>query len=59
VVSLWTIYVGCGYLFCNVLGLGIAGIWLAMTIDETLRGVFCTNAFLKRKWQKKFLPQKS
>ena len=59
VVSLWSIYVGCGYLFCNVLGLGIAGIWLAMTIDETLRGVFCTNAWLKRKWQKKFLPQKS
>ncbi|MBR5868322.1 MAG: MATE family efflux transporter [Clostridia bacterium] len=59
VISLWSIYVGCGYLFCNVLGLGIAGIWLAMTIDETLRGVFCTNAWLKRKWQKKFLPQKS
>lgn len=58
VVSLWTIYVGCGYLFCNVLGLGITGIWLAMTIDETLRGVFCTNAWLKRKWQAKFLPQR-
>ncbi len=57
VVSLWSFYVGCGYLFCNVMGLGILGIWMGMTIDETLRGSFCATVWLKRKWQKKYLKQ--
>ncbi len=53
-VSLWTIYVGCGYLFCNVLGLGITGIWIAMATDETVRGLFTSGTWMLKKWQKKY-----
>ena len=60
VISLWVIYVGCGYLFCNVIGLGITGIWLAMMIDELTRGSITGYAWITKKWQKKFIgtPQK-
>ncbi|RGB64770.1 MULTISPECIES: MATE family efflux transporter [Oscillospiraceae] len=39
VVSQWVISVGGGWLFGLCLGMGIAGIWLAMTIDECLRAL--------------------
>ena len=52
--SLWAIYVGCGYLFCNVLGLGITGIWIAMATDETTRGLTTGILWLTKKWQKKY-----
>ena len=51
VASLWITYVGCGYLFCNVVGLGITGIWLAMLIDESTRGGFSAFVWLTKKWQ--------
>ena len=54
VISLWFIYVGCGYIFCNVIGLGITGVWLAMLIDETTRGSFSAFVWLTKRWQKKF-----
>ena len=53
-VSLWTIYVGCGYLFCNILGLVITGIWIAMATDETVRGLFTSGTWLLKKWQEKY-----
>ncbi|MBO4407587.1 MAG: MATE family efflux transporter [Clostridia bacterium] len=54
--SLWVIYVGCGYLFCSVLGLGIAGIWIAMASEETVRGVLNSYMWLTKKWRKKVRP---
>jgi len=55
VVSLWTIYITCGYLFCNVMGLGITGIWMAMAIDESTRGIFSATVWLTKRWQKKYI----
>jgi Na+-driven multidrug efflux pump len=36
---MWGIGIGSAFLFGSVLGLGLTGIWIAMAIDETSRGI--------------------
>jgi putative MATE family efflux protein len=43
---MWGIGVACAYLFGGILGLGLTGVWMAMVLDEILRG--CVNY---RRWR--------
>lgn len=55
IFSMWLIAVPSAYLFGTIMGLGIAGVWIGLTMDEWCRAM----AFLKRwksnVWQKKRL----
>ncbi len=50
VISAWTIGVGGGYLLGVHFGLGLVGIWIAMTCDEILRGILFIFRFRYGKW---------
>lgn len=52
IVSSWTIGVGGSWLLGIHLGLGLPGMWLAMTADEWLRGLFFAIKFARGYWRK-------
>ena len=47
--------VGGSWLFGDVLGGGLIGIWIAMACDECLRGALFTIRFRRGKWKEKRL----
>ncbi|AOX99433.1 MATE family efflux transporter [Jeongeupia sp. USM3] len=49
-LSMWTILVGGAWLLGTALGLGLAGVWLAMLCDEWLRGVLMYRRWQQRGW---------
>ena len=49
----WAVEVGFGYLFGVHLGYGLVGIWIAMAVDEILRGIFFAVRFFRKKWMHK------
>lgn len=53
VFSAWTFGVGLGYILGIKLGYGLVGIWIAMTIDECLRGLVFIIRFQRKGWAKK------
>lgn len=50
IVSPWTFTVGLGILLGSVLGMGLVGFWLAMMVDEIVRGSIYSARFFKVKW---------
>ncbi len=50
-ISTWFVAVGLSYLFGVKMGYGLVGIWVAMTIDECLRGIAFIFRFLQGKWK--------
>ena len=40
VSSMWIFRIGCGYLFAQLLGMGVIGTWLAMFVDWVFRAIF-------------------
>lgn len=56
-VAVWTLAVGGGWLLGIALGWGLAGIWIAMTCDECVRGVVCFLRWRSGKWRSKHLIQ--
>lgn len=57
VISMWGVSVPLAYILGITFDLGLAGIWLAFTADEWLRGLFMLSRWRKRKWQKQHLLQ--
>lgn len=51
-ISAWIIAVGFGYYLSIVQGYGLVGIWIAMAIDECLRGIVFVIRFKSNKWRK-------
>ncbi|BCN30226.1 MATE family efflux transporter [Anaeromicropila herbilytica] len=47
----WAIALLFAYLFGKVLGLGLEGVWIAMTMDECTRGFIYFIKFRQRKWK--------
>lgn len=52
---MWIIGVGGAYLFGLVLGWGLVGIWIAMTMDEGLRGLVMLLRWRSGRWKTKRL----
>lgn len=55
IVSTWTISVGLSFVFGKFLGLGIIGVWIAMTCDECLRAIIFLLRWKTGKWKTKDL----
>lgn len=50
IVSMWIIGVGLAYILCITLGLGIVGMWIALALDEWVRGVIMYYRWKNMKW---------
>ena len=55
VVSMWTIATGIGYMLGVYFELGLLGIWIAMALDEWLRGLIMLKRWLDEKWKKYYV----
>lgn len=55
VTTVWTVAVGGGYLLGIVFGMGLPGIWIAMTADECFRGLVSFLRWRSGKWRSKHL----
>ncbi|MCR5742192.1 MAG: MATE family efflux transporter [Lachnospiraceae bacterium] len=53
--SMWIFRIGFAYILGKYVGLGVLGVWIAMTIDWLVRGLFNITRFLSGKWQEKAL----
>lgn len=53
IVSMWVWRVGFSYILGNTFGLGVFGVWVAMTMDWIFRGLAFTIRFLKGGWKDK------
>ena len=49
--SMWIFRIGFSYVLGKYLGLGVFGIWVAMTIDWLFRGICFSIRYLRGKWQ--------
>lgn len=52
IVSMWTFRIITAYVFSYVFHLGLIGIWIAMTIDWTFRGICYTLRYRGHKWER-------
>lgn len=52
IVSMWVFRIGFSWLLGVKFGMGIFGIWVAMTIDWLFRGVCFTVRYIRGKWEK-------
>lgn len=52
-VVMWSIAVGCSYLFGIHWGWGLAGMWVAFTLDENIRGAIFIRRWYGMKWVQK------
>jgi len=55
IIFMWFFAVLGGYYFGVHLGMGLVGIWIAMTIDECTRGILFVIRFRSEKWRNKTL----
>ena len=51
--SMWGVAVLFGYIFAIVLGMGLVGLWIAMAMDELLRGIVVYIRWKKGGWRNK------
>lgn len=54
-ISMWVFRIALSYLFVYTLGIGLAGIWLAMCIDWVFRSIMFLIRFFNGKWKGKAL----
>ena len=55
-VVMWSVAVGCSYLFGIYWGWGLAGMWAAFALDENIRGAIFIRRWYGMKWvQKSFV----
>ena len=52
-VVMWSVAVGCGYLFGIHWGWGLAGMWVAFLLDENIRGIVFVRRWYGMRWVKK------
>ncbi len=53
IISMWTCRIALSYVIGKNLGLGVFGVWVAMTIDWVVRTIFYVYRYLSGKWIKK------
>lgn len=53
ILSMWLFRVVCSYILGRYLGLGLFGVWVAMTIDWLVRGICFLARFRQGKWIEK------
>lgn len=51
IASMWIFRIALSYILGRSLGLGVFGLWVAMTIDWLFRGIFFTIRYWKGKWR--------
>lgn len=51
IISMWTFRIAFSYLLGQFLGLGVFGVWVAMTIDWLFRAICFTVRYVKGKWK--------
>ncbi len=51
IVSMWVFRVGFGYVIGELLGVGVLGVWIAMSIDWVFRALCFGIRFAGQKWQ--------
>ncbi|MBE5961698.1 MAG: MATE family efflux transporter [Lachnospiraceae bacterium] len=50
IICMWSIALGLSYVFAIVLNMGLVGVWLAMAIDEAVRGIIFSIHWNRGKW---------
>jgi len=55
ILSMWTFRVGFSHLLGSYLGMGLAGVWIAMYIDWFIRSICFSTRFLSGKWKLKII----
>ena len=55
IISMWGVAALLSYIFGIVLGMGLVGVWIAMAMDELLRGVLVYRRWKRGKWRGKAL----
>ena len=51
IISMWVCRIGCSWVLGEYLGLGLFGVWVAMTLDWVVRVVFFVIRYSRGKWQ--------
>lgn len=51
IASMWIFRIAFSYILGRYLGLGVFGLWVAMTIDWLFRGIFFSIRYRKGKWK--------
>lgn len=51
--SMWIFRIGFSYILAKFMGMGVFGVWVAMTIDWVVRTVFFWVRYRSHKWEKK------
>lgn len=51
ILSMWIFRIGFSYILGSVLGWGVFGIWVAMTIDWLFRGICFSVRYIRGRWQ--------
>jgi Na+-driven multidrug efflux pump len=54
-LSCWIIGVGGAFVLGVALGLGLMGMWIALAIDENIRGICFITKYKKGNWKKSFV----
>lgn len=57
--SMWGVSVLFGYIFGIVLNMGLTGIWIAMAMDEVLRGIVVFIRWIRGGWRGKSVVEKA
>lgn len=53
VLSMWIVRILLSYYISRTMNLGVLGVWIAMTLDWVVRGIFFTIRFMRGKWKNK------
>lgn len=53
ILSMWIFRIGFSYILAKYAGMGVLGIWVAMTIDWLVRAILFTLRYRGRKWELK------
>ena len=51
IVSMWTFRIGLSYVLGKYMGMGVFGVWVAMTVDWVFRSIFFIIRYRSSKWQ--------
>lgn len=52
IASMWTCRIVLAYILAQGMGMGVLGVWIAMTVDWLVRAVFFTTRVLSGGWEK-------
>ena len=55
IASMWIFRLGFAYLLGIYMGLGLMGVWIAMTIDWVFRGICFAARFKGHRWERKLI----